>query len=321
MNRRELYAKAMDTVQARRLAAQQRVLQARRALYAAEARFAQLDKTQTDAGALAVRLAADGQMDAARAQLDIVREAGKERDALLKSAGSETGLLQAAYQCKECEDTGRLRGGALCACVEEEARRLRREHLGQTSALRLCRFERFSVEKYPHKMAGSPVSPRATMAAILADCKDYAAAFGPHSPSLYLFGDAGLGKTHLALSIASVVLDKGFDVLYVSAQAAFAGVAAERGSGEDGLFRNMMEADLLVLDDLGTEYLDAWVRSRLYELVNGRMHRRPTIYTSNICRQELLNQRYDEKIASRLLGDCHLMRFWGQDIRLQKGNP
>jgi DNA replication protein DnaC len=164
---------------------------------------------------------------------------------------------------------------------------------------------------------GVPLRPRERMAGILEDCRHWAAEFGPRSPSLYMYGYAGLGKTHLALSIAQRVLERGFDVIYVSAQRAFATIAAGEDDGE--LYETMLEADLLVLDDLGTEYLNAYLRSRLYDLVNTRMRRRPTIYTSNICSQELLEQRYDEKTASRLLGECHLMRFWGEDIRLQRG--
>jgi len=197
-------------------------------------------------------------------------------------------------------------------------KRLRRRQINDAGPLMLCRFENFSLDYYPQRMENLGFSPRATMEAILQECRDWAADFGPHSQSLYMYGDAGLGKTHLALSIASEVLDAGHDVIYVSAHSAFATVAEQRFDGGGEFFRSMLQADLLVLDDLGTEFLDAYTRGKLYELVNTRLYRRPTIYTSNIWRTEQLEQRYDEKISSRLLGECHLMRFWGHDIRLQK---
>ena len=78
----------------------------------------------------------------------------------------------------------------------------------------------------------------------------------------------------------------------------------------------MQEADLLVLDDLGTEFVTNYTVSALYELVNTRMLRRlPTIYTTNIQKEDVLRARYTEKTASRLLGSCEVLDFYGTDQR------
>ena len=79
-------------------------------------------------------------------------------------------------------------------------------------------------------------------------------------------------------------------------------------------------ADLLILDDLGTEYITPLTISVLYELINTRMLcHRPTIYTSNIVDSSIFEARYTEKVASRILGSCQIFKFFGTDQRLKRG--
>ncbi|MDD3202570.1 MAG: ATP-binding protein, partial [Pygmaiobacter massiliensis] len=133
----------------------------------------------------------------------------------------------------------------------------------------------------------------------------------------YLFGETGIGKTHLALSIASEVLKKQFNVVYVSSQNIFFAMQHDRAEAAN-IIETLLAADLLILDDLGTELVNAYVISTLYNIVDTRMGRkRPTIYTTNIIDEALLTARYTEKISSRLLGSCEMYRLLGDDIRLQ----
>ncbi len=316
MRRQELYEKAKTEVEKRRLKAEKEAAKRREELERTLPELREMAGEQSAAGAAAAALAAAGNTAAAQKKLAEMRALAQKRAKMLQRIGWKEADLAPRYTCEKCADTGRA-NGVVCVCVQEEVKRLRRGEINESGPLALCRFETFVLEKYPERMADSPISPRQNMRRILQDCQDWAEEFGPHSQSLYLFGDAGLGKTHLALAMAAVVLDKGYDVLYVSAQKAFAAISADRYENGDDLFASMLAADLLVLDDLGTEYLDAYVLSRLYELVNTRS-KHPTIYTTNIWQHGMLEQRYTEKIASRLLGDCHPMRFLGVDIRLQK---
>lgn len=314
--RQELLRAAYREVERRRQRAETGALRRREEIYAKVPELAQMDALQAGAGTKAAALAAEGEGDKARELLAQVRDIARRREQLLRQRGYTPDDLAPAYACPLCQDTGHSAGSsAPCHCVLQEVKRMRRAEVNQSGPLSLCSFDNFSLELYPEQMEGMLQSPRAVMAGILLDCRDYAADFGPRSESLLLFGDAGLGKTHLALAIAQQVLDKGYDVIYLSAQNAFATLSDNRFTGGGELFSAMLEADLLILDDLGTEYIDAWVLSRLYELVNTRQ-RRPTIYTTNICSHDQLYQRYTEKIASRLLGECALMRFFGRDIRL-----
>ena len=139
------------------------------------------------------------------------------------------------------------------------------------------------------------------------------------STSLLLCGNAGLGKTHAALAIAQTVLEKGFDVVYISAQSLFGQLERDRFADDCPLMEAVLEADLLVLDDLGTEYVSPYVLSCFYNLLNTRLlEKRPTVYTTNIVDGKAFEARYTEKIASRLGGSCEPVLFLGQDIRKLK---
>ena len=320
MNRDELYRRAQSIVAGRR----QRAVTAARAAAAQAAQtvpgLAALENGRTAAGIEAARLAAMGaERTAVDAALARAAQFDRERDALLAAHPDIAARLVPAYTCPICQDTGRD-GGEVCECVHALVRQLRQQQVNASSPLSLCSFETFALEKYPDTLVPElGLTARQHMAQVLEYCKYYAAHFSPReSTSLYLFGSAGLGKTHLALSIANTVLQKGCDVVYVSAQNAFDAIERERfASGEGDTMATLQSAELLILDDLGTEYISPYVNSCLYSLVNTRVCRRlPTIYTSNIVNDADLQRRYTEKVVSRLLGSCETLCFCGTDIRL-----
>lgn len=314
MTQQDLLLEAQRRVARRRQAAEAAAAERRADAYRQAPELMEIEGRRAAAGATAAMRAAEGHGEEAQVALEEARREMEIFQAALARHGWRPQDMEPAYHCAICRDTGRNKG-AVCVCVQEELRRLRRRQVHDAGPLKLTRFENFSLEYYPETTEEGQGSPRRTMARVLQRCREYAQQFGPRSESLFLFGNAGLGKTHLAMAIAYEVLERGFDAIYVSAQSAFAEISRQRFERGSDLFDSMMDADLLVMDDLGTEYLDAYSYSRLYELVNGRQ-RRPTIYTTNICDSDQLYQRYTEKIASRLLGECSPIRFYGEDIRL-----
>ena len=188
-------------------------------------------------------------------------------------------------------------------------------------ALGLCQFSSFEAERYGTNVEPElGISPREYMGKLLNYCKNYAARFSANSPNLLFMGHSGLGKTHLALAIADAVLEGGHDVLYTSAAALAAQLGKEHFdyTNNEEWLAACQEADLLILDDLGTEYITPLTISVLYELINTRMlTHRPTIYTTNIIDQNIFVARYTEKVASRMLGGCKMFKFFGEDQRLK----
>ena len=221
-------------------------------------------------------------MEAARAAL---LRADEALAAAARDAGYDAEAFTPRYHCPLCGDTG-MQGGNPCSCVAEVARRLRREEINAASPLGLCQFASFEVKRYSDAVeAELGISPQEYMGKLLNYCRNYAARFSQNSPNLLFMGHTGLGKTHLALAIADAVLEGGHDVLYTSAAALAAQLGREHFdySNNDEWLAACQEADLLILDDLGTEYITPLTISVLYELINTRMlTHRPTIYTTNI---------------------------------------
>ena len=79
----------------------------------------------------------------------------------------------------------------------------------------------------------------------------------------------------------------------------------------------MLECDLLILDDLGTEFLSQFVTAMLYNIINTRLlEGRPTIISTNLSFQEI-SKRYTDRLTSRLFGGYMHIEFLGRDIRIQ----
>ena len=137
------------------------------------------------------------------------------------------------------------------------------------------------------------------------------------------YGTTGLGKTHLSTAIAKEVIDRGFDVVYTTAQdmfEAFEGVKFSRNysSSQDNQTDKFFECDLLIIDDLGTEFSNQFTVSCLYNLINTRINsEKPMIINTNL-NQNDLRERYADRITSRLFGEFSVMCFFGKDIRLKK---
>lgn len=314
----ELFRAAQRVIAARRQKAVMEAETARRAAFAAHPALAEADDAQMRAGLALAKAAVLGKdMETARKTLADADNA--LQDATLQ-AGYSPDAFQPKYACPLCHDTG-MRDGNPCSCVAEIARRLRREEINAASPLGLCQFSTFDVNRYSADVEPElGISARAYMEKLLHYCENYAQKFSSKSTNLLFMGHTGLGKTHLALAIADAVLGGGHDVLYTSAAALAARLGREHFDfdSSDEWLNACQEADLLILDDLGTEYITPLTISVLYELINTRMlTERPTIYTTNITDQSVFVARYTEKVASRMLGGCKIFKFFGSDQRLQ----
>lgn len=315
----ELYKEAFRQIASRRqravTLAQQRQEQAQQAIPA----LVQQQDAIRQLGLQTMVLAAQGASEAQRQQLQQQRQqAQQELEQLLRSNGWTPQDLEPQFTCPLCKDSGMV-DGHVCQCVGKLARQLRFEEICEESPLSLCSFDSMDLRYYPvDRDPATGESIRILMAETLDFLRQYAEHFDLKSANLLLCGNAGLGKTHAALSIAQRVLEKGFNVVYIGAQSLFSQLERERFV-QSPLQEAVLEADLLILDDLGTEYVNPYMLSCFYNLLNTRLlEKRPTIYTTNIVDGKAFEARYTEKIASRLGGNCEPVFFLGQDIRKLK---
>ena len=319
--KRELYQEAMRAVALRRQTARANAEDARAA---AEAAVPALRHAEEEVRVRGVRCALAGASGKDRtAAAAALAKAKQELMALLASSGRPADALEPHFTCKKCQDTGTFEGHT-CICVHKLMQKLRREEIESLSSLSISSFDTMELRYYPNTMddkLGEPV--RSYMGGLLAELRAYAEEFDRSSESLMLFGNAGLGKTHAALAIAGIVLEKDFDVIYVSSPDFFSKLealhfGADPGGEEETLLQTAAGADLLILDDLGTEFNSSFFLSTLYSLLNNRLGAHlPTIVTTNITDGALLEKLYTEKISSRLSAFVPCL-FAGQDIRSQK---
>ena len=243
-----------------------------------------------------------------------------ERKTLLAELGLTEGDLENTPLCSLCGDTG-YRGGQMCRCLKAYYVEEERKELSKLLDLGGQSFDTFDTDWYDGQRApGKTKSAREHMEWVYDTCVEYAHNFGKRPANLLLFGRPGLGKTHLSAAIAREVSGKGYSVVYDTAGHVFERFEAQK-FGRDEADRDVervLNCDLLILDDLGTEMITTFVQSALYQIINGRLlEKKSTIVSTNLM-PEAIAQRYSGQIASRIEGEYQLLPFVGEDIRVLK---
>ncbi len=230
--------------------------------------------------------------------------------------------LELHHRCNECKDKGFI-DGKMCECMKNLMKKQVYNDVNKLSPLSLSTFETFSLDYYSDiRYEENMPSPREHMNAIFRACVDYADNFSLKSRSILMKGGTGLGKTHLSLAIANTVINNGFAVIYVSAPNMVSCLEKERFKNLEvysGSEQHFINCDLLIIDDLGSEFLTQFSNSAIYNIVNSRiLSSKPTIISTNLDIAEIANN-YTERMASRILGESAIYEFYGEDIRQKKG--
>lgn len=127
--------------------------------------------------------------------------------------------------------------------------------------------------------------------------------------------------------IAKELLKRGKTVLYQTAPVLLEGVIdykmCKQKNIDDNIYKSALEADLLIIDDLGTESLNSMKLSELFTILNARLLNlnnkvTKTIISSNLDINDIFNH-YEERIGSRIAGYYNIYRFFGDDLRFK--NP
>lgn len=285
-----------------------------------------LRQTKIQRGKAMVQAVISGNRAEAEAERQAMAEASEAFDAALEALHLPADYLEVHYACPDCQDTGFV-DGISCHCRNLLILNKLYDKSSIGDLLRRQNFDHFKLDLFrKDRQEGEEVSPYENMKAIVKDLKeDYIPYFGDKSPSLYFFGRVGTGKTFLVNAVAKALLDRGKTVFYQTAYDLLEFMVdysftrqEDRGSlkeKRDYIF----EADLLVIDDLGTENVNSMTKTALFEVINGRMIRqKPTIISSNLKPDEL-GKRYDDRIFSRIGNEYILYEVYGSDLRGRAG--
>lgn len=280
-----------------------------------------LNRKLAQAGLKAVRLAMAGDQSAIETLKNENLADQERRKEILESLGSSEDALEVHYTCPVCNDTGVV-GNRYCDCFKRLVKSLQTETLNKVSPAGDSTFENFRLSYY--RGVTDPetgVDAYARMGQIASYCEAYAEDFSLTSPSLILYGNTGLGKTHLSLAIANKAIEKGFNVVYGSAHNLLSEIEKEhfgRLKTDDSPEDNVLNADLLILDDLGAEFSTSFTTSMVYNIINTRILKGlPTIISTNLWYEEI-GDKYGNRVYSRIIGSYTPLEFAGKDVRQLK---
>lgn len=233
---------------------------------------------------------------------------------LLEAIKGDRHYLDVHYYCEKCKDYG-YSEGKRCSCMEELLKKFTTQELNENCLIELHDFDEFSLDYYEKSNDGS-FSSYDKMYQNFEYCKDYAENFTVKSPSLFFFGKTGLGKTFLSSCIAKALFDKDFNVAFGSLIDFLRKIETEHfGKSEGNTLDILVNADIVILDDLGSEFQTSFTESVVYDIINSRINRcKPTIISTNLSYNEL-DKKYNERIVSRLTGCFVPISFVGKDIR------
>jgi len=311
-----------DTLAKRRSAALESCELLRAEIYSRDPRFFAIDGEIASSWSGILSVSKEDTPSAVAAVRKRVEALADERRALLAALGYPEDALSPRFTCPVCEDTGFVQGRR-CRCCEELIKKDICRTLPPSLVAEAGSFESFDLSFYPDTPCAGGVSPRRNMTAILERCKKYAADFPNNGESLVFMGRTGLGKTHLSISIAAAVMEKGYSVFYGTAQSIIdrqERLHFNRSPLEEDpeASAQIAACDLLIIDDLGAEFSTSFSQAVIYNIINDRINSGLSTIISTNLDIERFSELYSERIASRMLCGFTCLNFTGKDIRLEK---
>ncbi|NLL71146.1 MAG: ATP-binding protein [Epulopiscium sp.] len=243
---------------------------------------------------------------------------------LLHTHGYPKNYLEISYECEKCQDTGYIESTP-CSCLKQRLIELAYTQSNLRNILEIENFEHFDFQFYSTDVDPEmKISPRENMKRIYNICVRFVTTFDEEFSNLIFYGNPGLGKTFLCNCIAKDLLDQGKTVLYLTAFQLFKifedhKFRPDEHTEEDQSYLDaIFDVDLLIIDDLGTEFSTALTGAELFNCLNSRLlDKKSTIISTNLSPGDWQNQ-YSSRIVSRVFGHYKALKFFGEDIRLKK---
>ena len=267
-----------------------------------------------------------------------IQQLKQEKESLLKTIGYPKDYLELEYKCAKCKDTGipldEAVDSRVCSCYRQQLIDLIyvQSNLKSTDTENFsCFNESYYADIIDENRYGIKKSPRKQILGIKENCQKFIENFrDPQIKNMLFCGPTGSGKTFMTNCTAVELMNKGITVLYQSAPVLFSTITEYRFKSskeeayENSVYRYIMEVELLIIDDLGTEPPSAARYAELLTILDTRFSNnmvRPckTIISTNIDIRKLY-EYYDERVGSRIIGNFDIYRFAGDDIRKLKAS-
>ena len=251
-----------------------------------------------------------------------------EKEKIMKNLNISSKSFLPHYECNICNDTGYIRKGnktIMCNCLKQKIFNIEynKSNIGN---IEKENFSTFNELLYSDEIDENlNISPRENIKIIKKISENFIKNFDdPNEKNLLFTGNIGLGKTFLCNCIAYEILKKGKTVLYQTAPVMIDSILNYRFGKQDSsinIVDNLINVDLLIIDDLGTESLNSMKLTELFTIINSRLLNQNNKITKTIISTNLnLNNIfsiYNERIGSRIIGYYNICKFIGDDIRLK----
>lgn len=284
----------------------------------------EIDRIEKQIGNLCIKvtLAAFQNNSNRQEQLDSLKEEIRtlrmKKSELLVASGYPMDYLEIHYKCDKCNDTGFI-GVEKCPCYKEKLNKIYYRNSDLYTVCSENNFQNFNIDYYSSIKTGpEKYSPRDNMKNIFKTSLGFIDSFNNNNDNLLFYGNSGTGKTFLSNCIAKELIDRGYFVVYKTAEELIKNLREVRFNNNTLLEDHLINCDLLIIDDLGTEISSDFAKSELFNILNTKLLRNKKMLVSTNYSLEELSNIYSERITSRLFGNFTLCRFYGNDIRIQK---
>lgn len=249
-----------------------------------------------------------------------IKELQQKKAELLEKNGFAKNYVDDIYSCEICRDTGFVEGKR-CVCLKN----LISKHIGANSNLtefmRGQTFDKFDMSLFANQGDNSQRVLK-VMQTVCDSAMTFAESFDITHDNMLLLGNAGTGKTFVSSCIANRALERGKTVYYQTAFKLFEIFESSKFNREDdeapGIVKYVYDVDLLIIDDLGTEFVTQFTSAALFDIINTRITAgKSTIISTNLD-FETLSEKYSQRIASRFIGEYKILQTLGEDIRKLK---
>ena len=237
---------------------------------------------------------------------------------MLVSHGYNPDYLNLHYNCPKCKDTGFI-GIDKCSCFKSKLIKLYYKDSDLEEAVKTNNFKNFNINLYSnHKLNDERYTPRKNIEDILEYITgEYLPNFKNSNTNLLFYGNSGTGKTFLSWCIAKELLDKGFLVVYKTSDDLLRALKDIKFNNDTDLENLLINCDLLIIDDLGSEQITDFSSTELFTLINKKIFKNKKMLISTNLSLPLISKRYSERISSRIIGEFKLFKFFAEDIRIQ----